>query len=168
MKKVTAVFFLLLTFISCDCAYRLQTDKGTTYNISCDCGIVKIAGVSALSDHFYVLLDGNFTINFDSLKIDHVNSTSETEVWSYLDNQSLDNFTSVTMNGKNLFCFTINRALPLQYASHNGKGTIKIYPSNFITCNGSPVIMDTITFTVMNDKKGKGLIIGNKNSVEFE
>ena len=121
---------------------QLLLNEKPEYTYSSNCGFVTISGSSGLSDSFTIILDGDFSINLDSLSLKHrITYTPELDIHFYINNDVVNNdHQTVIINGKNELMILIRNQLPL----HWGKATLELFPSSFITCNGKPVITDTI------------------------
>lgn len=147
-KETILSIMALFGLWSCDPSYQLLLNEKPEYTYSSCCGLVTISGSSGLSDSFTIDFNGNFSVNLDSLSLIHrITSTPDLDFIYYINNEVItNNHEIVLLNGKNELRIGIRNQVPL----HWGKATLELFPSSFITCNGKPVITDTIIFRPMN------------------
>ena len=125
-------------------AYSLLVDGNPEKQLLCNSGSVVLRGSSSLSDVVVMDLDGNFTIQLDSLNIKHPrNFTKDVRMFFYLNDSLIENQRLIQMSGKNKLSIRLIADYPL----HFGRvGAIELLPSDFILCAGNPIITDTIRF----------------------
>jgi hypothetical protein len=85
-------------------------------------------------------------------------------IWIYLNDSLINHKDSISIKGEDKLKINF-KGLPIHYQLRrkNDIGqTIKIIPSNFIRCNGTPILTDTILFWV---KGMKSLVIFKSNKV---
>lgn len=116
-----------------------------------ECGPIKIKG-SSFSTLVIVgsRFNGKYHINRDSLKIKAFSDEDTiTNIRFELDNKELMEKEIETKHGETLTVFlNYQSTVPYQRAS----GTILLFPSNFITCEGKAVITDTIKIQLKNGR----------------
>ena len=149
MKNKSIAFLIMLGCItscitSCDMAYPLLVDGNPEKQLSCNSGSVVLRGSSSLSGMVVMDLDGNFTIQPDSLNIKHPRKfTKDVRMFFYLNDSLIKNQQSFQISGKN----RVRVRLIADYPLHYGRaGTIELLPSDFILCGGNPLITDTVRF----------------------
>ena len=149
MKK----FFILIILgllASCDISYTLLVDKKTKHVISSDCGSIVITGRSSLSDWIKLDFCGDFLVLPNSMKLrDSLDSTLYSGFTFILEDSLIDNYRPFTIQGKKQLRIRISADLPLHWRRH---ATMNLLPSEFILCNGNPVLTDTISFNYKNTR----------------
>lgn len=150
--KIKALFISLFTLclISCDISTPFIIDGEKEYVVSTDCGAIKIRGTSMQT--FPILLNckfqGKYHINIDSLKMEvlpkNINITS---INFLLNNKETFEKVIETKADESLTLeFNLESSIPFQ----RSEATILILPSKFITCEGKPIITDTIRIRPKN------------------
>jgi len=88
------------------------------------------------------IFNGKYHINIDSLKMKAASSQDMlTTIHFQLNNEEFTGKEIETKDGEALsFNFNLKSTVPYQSAT----GTVLLFPSNFITCEGKPIITDTI------------------------
>lgn len=142
--KTKVTFSLLVCLVSCDISTRLQVNGSPEHCIVNDCGDIIIAGMAFEPDRISFVCDGNFCIYGDSLKLkkNGLNVPIST-INFYLNNDKYKDWHRISINGKNKLEIHISQDPSLNYGK---TGFIELLPSDFIQCNGKPVITDTIHF----------------------
>ena len=133
-------------FTSCDMSYPLLVDGHRENKLSCNCGTLVLKGASGLSDWIELHFDGNYMVIPDSIVIDYPRKGTE----FYFNDSLMDNCQPIQINGKNKLGIRLSVGHPIHWGR---KGTIKLLPSNFILCDGIPVITDTILFRIKNQRE---------------
>jgi len=153
--KTRTIAFIIMTgcFASCDMSYPLLVDGHQERRVSCDCGSVVLKGWSAISDCIEVNLEGDFTVNPDSLRFKHpVKITKDAQPYFYQNDRPVDSHQPFQVTGTNKLRISLSVDLPLHWGR---TGTIELLPSDFILCDGKPVITDTIRFACKPRKQRK-------------
>jgi hypothetical protein len=149
IKKLT-LLLLIFCCVSCDNSTPLIIEGHKAHIISTECGNIKITGATMFHEHIFCELNGNFTIKFDSLKIQLVPNTVEVAnlTFYYNDKEITDWTEIVNINGNEKisirFDYKSDRSFNKKFVS------VLILPSNFITCEGKPIITDTIRIQIKN------------------
>lgn len=138
LYKGIAIIIGVLT--SCDAPHSILVDNSKKREFQADCGCIVVTGSSGLSDWIIINFDGTFWVQPDSMRYFR---HSESTLSFSLNDSLIDNHQSFLVNGKKQLRITVRAKLPLNWAR---KDTIKLLPSNFILCDGKPVITDTIRF----------------------
>lgn len=153
IMKMKGLILLLIIFfgISCDISKPLIIDGQREYVLFAECGSIKIKG-SSFSTLVMVgsRFNGKYHINRDSLKIKAFSDEDTiTNIRFELDNKELMEKEIETKHGETLtVLLNYQSTVPYQRAS----GTILLFPSNFITCEGKAVITDTIKIQLKNGR----------------
>lgn len=136
--------------ISCDTSTPLIIENNKSYTISTKCGSIIINGASFMHEHIFCELNGNFSIKFDSLKIQLIPNTIEIANLTFFHNdKEITNWAEImNING--------NEKISIRFdyksdTSFNKKSVlILLLPSNFIMCKDNPIITDTIRIQLKN------------------
>jgi lipoprotein len=153
IMKMKGLILLLIFFggVSCDISKPLIIDGQREYVLFTECGPIKIKG-SSFSTLVIVgsRFNGKYHINRDSLKIKAFSDEDTiTNIRFELDNKELMEKEIETKHGETLtVLLNYQSTVPYQRAS----GTILLFPSNFITCEGKAVITDTIKIQLKNGR----------------
>lgn len=135
---------IITCITSCDMAYSLLVDGNPEKQLPCNSGSVVLRGSSSLSDVVVMDLDGNFTVQLDSLNIKHPRKfTKDVQVFFYRNDSLIENQRSFQMSGKNKLSIRLIADFPLHYGR---TGAIELLPSDFILSGGNPLITDTVRF----------------------
>ena len=133
MKIIFSILFIFL-FVSCDSVYFLTIQDVKKYIICTKCDTIEIRG-AIMNKHLPVIFfkfNGNYTINVNSLIIYPEILLHPIQI--YLNGKQTPNNIEQIIISKDDILEVVFR----------GTGNFYIIPSNFIECNGEPVIMDTI------------------------
>jgi hypothetical protein len=152
IMRTKGLTFLLLLFccVSCDTSTPLIIEGDKIHTISTECGNIKIAGATMFHEHIFCELNGKFTIKFDSLKIQLVPNTIEVAnlTFYYSDKEITDLKEIININGTEKISIRFDYKSDISF---NKKSVlILLLPSNFITCEGKPIITDTIRIQLKN------------------
>lgn len=138
--------------VSCDISYELLVNGSRKYSLSAGCGSVVFSG-RTFSDKIFAEFDGDFIVYPDSFKFRwcKFSTTADTLIFSVQDMDNLDAESQtiqdtgkpLAISGRKRLTVYIRKLPPLNLAS---RGTVELFPSNFILCDGQPVITDTIVF----------------------
>lgn len=143
--RIRYMMSLLITFfcISCDIPFPLIIDGQKDIVLSDECGTIAISGASfSTSVWFTCTFKGKYHINADSLKIKALFSGDTiTDCLLKLNKEKLRE-KKFYINGNDTLDFSCD-LLPKK-PDHVTTKKILILPSRFITCEGKPVITDTI------------------------
>ena len=86
----------------------------------------------------------------NSMKLrDSLDSTLYSGFTFILEDSLIDNYRPFTIQGKKQLRIRISADLPLHWRRH---ATMNLLPSEFILCNGNPVLTDTISFNYKNTR----------------
>lgn len=155
MKNKLIVYYiklgcLITCIISCDMANPLLVDGNPEKHLSCDGSSVVLRGSSSFSDMVVMDLNGNFTVQLDSLNIKHPrNFVKDFRMFFYRNDSLIENQQSFQMSGKNKLSIKLIADYPLHFGVI---GAIELLPSGFILCGGNALITDTIRFENKNRK----------------
>jgi len=149
--RTKGLIILLLVFccVSCDISAPFIIDGQKEYVLSNQCGAIKIRGSSFASGVIIACtFNGKYYFHTDSLKIEAASKEDEiTNINFRLNNEDLTGKEIETKGGETLSLhFTFKSIVPYQKSA----GTILILPSNFITCEGKPIITDTVRIQLKN------------------
>ena len=145
--KIKGLFFLLIVFccISCTIPHRLVINGQREIVLSDECGIVIIESRTLgtpLSTYIVFRFNGEYYINTDYLKIEMEHRPNETILENLYFRFRGEDFARKEVE-------TISSdILSVQFNLRFVAGDLLILPTNFITCNGKPVIADTIRIQV--------------------
>jgi|WetSurMetagenome_2_1015567.scaffolds.fasta_scaffold45046_2 hypothetical protein len=144
---------ILLSFIfscfSCDNSEPFVIDGQKVYTLNNQCGTIVVRGSSfSASIMVACAFNGNYHVNTDSLKIKAFsNKDVVTTIHFQMNNKEFTGKDIETKGGETLsFNFRLLPSVPYQKTT----GTILLLPSNFITCEGKPIITDTIQIQLKN------------------
>ena len=150
--KTKGIILLLLTFccIACDNSTPFVIDGKKEYVLSGECGTITIRG-SSLPSHPILIgctFNGQYHINTDLLKIEALpNEVIVTDIRFQLNLEDLTEKEIETKTGETLsIWFNVKSETPFR----RSEVMILISPSNFITCNGKPIITDTLRIQLKN------------------
>ena len=152
--KVFFYFFMLAALYGCEAAYRMTANGEFAYRPHSECGKIVITGISgAAADHIYMCFYGDFMLYPDSLRILRTPYDENQVTQIYLGDSLINHKDSIFIEGEGKLEITISGgALPPIHYGDRSKDcigrTIKISPSNFIMCNGKPILTDTVLFWV--------------------
>ena len=138
---------------SCDIVYPLLVDGNPEKQLSCDGNSVVLRGASSFSDVVVMDLDGNFTVQLDSLNIKHPrNFVKDFRMFFYCNDSLIEKQKSFQMSGKNKLSIKLIADYPLHFGVI---GAIELLPSDFILCGGNPLITDTVRFENKKNRRRK-------------
>ena len=149
MKKIGLL--LILACVSCDISTSLLIDGQKDFVLSNQCGIIMIKGSSFTTAHSTFVLfsfkcfNGPYYINTDSLMIETGSNELEITNLRFEANNVVSARKEMEIGGGELLTlfFTLqSKSTPPNNMINNR--TIILPPSNFIMCEGKPVICDTI------------------------
>jgi hypothetical protein len=151
--KTKGLILLLLIFccISCDKSIPFVIDGQKEYVASSECGTIKVRG-STLFPTSPILIgctfNGQYHINTDSLKMEAIpNEVAVTNVRFQL---NLEDFAGTEIETKAGETLSIWFNLYSETPFRRSEVTVLILSSNFITCEGKPIITDTIRIQLKN------------------
>lgn len=137
--------FTLFSITSCDISTKLLVNGYQDIRLVNDCGGITITGLAFEPDRIKFEFDGNFSICTDSLRLKKRKTpVPETEIMFYLNGIELEGHRHFSIEENGVLQIFIRQFPSLNYGRI---GTIELLPSNFILCNGKPVITDTIRFS---------------------
>jgi len=148
--KGLILLLLILCCASCDKSTPFVIDGQKEYVLSGECGNIKIRGSSLPTYPILIgcTFNGKYHVNIDSLKMEAI--PNEVAVVNVRFQLNLKDFTEKkieTKTGETLtIWFNVESATPFR----RSEVTILILPSNFITCEGKPIITDTIRIQLKN------------------
>lgn len=149
--KIFFFLFILAALYGCEAAYRMTANGELAYRSHSECGDIVITGISALTDGIYMCMNGDFMLYPDSLRILRTPYDENQETWIYLGDSLINHKDSISIEGEGKIEIKFKGGLPIHYGDRSkdfiGR-TIKISPSNFIMCNGKPILTDTVLFWV--------------------
>ena len=147
--KILTLFLLIFGCVSCDNSTPFVIDGEKVHTLHNQCGIIVVRG-SSFSTSVMVAcrFNGQYLINTDSLKIEAFsNEDMLTTIHFQLNNEVFIGKGIETKGGETLsFNFRLLPTVPYQRTTR----TVLILPSNFITCEGKPIITDTIRIQLKN------------------
>ena len=163
--KIFFSLFILAALYGCDMAYRMTANGELAYRSHSECGNIVITGISGTAtDHIYMCIYGDFMLYPDSLRILRTPHDENQVIWVYLGDSLINHKDSISIEGEGKLEIAF-KGLPIHYGDRSkdcvGR-TIKISPSNFIKCNGKPILTDTVLFWV---KGMKSIMIFKSNKV---
>jgi len=150
--KTRGLTLLLLVFfcVSCDVSTPFVIDGQKEYVLSGECGTIKIRGSSFPSTPILIActFNGEYHINTDSLKMEAIpNEFAVTDVRFQF---NLKDFTGTEIDTKVGETLSIRFNVKSETPLRRSDVTVLILPSNFITCEGKPIITDTIRIQLKN------------------
>lgn len=141
---------VLLCLTSCDIGTVLLVNGYPEFKLVNDCGDITMSGHTFEPDRIMIEFNGKFSVCTDSLRLKkrgmHV---PDSEIRFYLDGTELKDKQHFSLDGKGILQILVRQIPSLNYGRI---GTIELLPSNFILCNGKPVITDTVYFTCKQRK----------------
>ncbi len=145
MSEKNIVFlFALFCYTSCDIGTNLLVNGHPELRLVNDCGGITMTGFAFEPDRIKIEFNGKFSVCTDSLRIKKRGiPVPDSEIMFYLDSVELKDKRPFSLDGKSVLRIFIRQIPSLNYGRN---GTIELLPSNFILCNGKPVINDTINF----------------------
>ncbi|MDR2914065.1 MAG: hypothetical protein LBV74_04430 [Tannerella sp.] len=133
---------------SCDHSEPLTIEGEKEYKIRTDCGNISVtANTFGRRIWIYLKLDGDFTLNQDSLKIEFSPSASAIDMELC---KILENYDRIKVEDKVIKIKNEKARYSLGFMMQGGdyfvteSTIITLLPSNFITCKNKPLINDTI------------------------
>ena len=157
--------FILAALYGCDIAHRMTANGELAYRSHSECGDIVITGISFMTDCIYMCINGDFMLYPDSLRILRTPYDENQVIWIDLGDSLINHKDSISIEGEGKLKIGF-KGLPIHYADRSKDSvgrTIKISPSNFIRCNGKPILTDTVLFWVKNFKSS--LMIFKSNEV---
>jgi hypothetical protein len=151
MKKIQKLLIIIILFVcvSCDTSVPLVIENNKSYTISTECGNIKITGASMFHEHIFCEFNGTFVLNFDSLNIDIIPNTIEIINLAYYYNDKLvTDLKEINTNIKDKVSIRFDYKSDISIDKKSI--TVLMLPSNFITCEGKPIITDTIRIQLKN------------------
>ena len=151
VMKTKTIVLLLLIFccVSCDNSESFVIDGKNEYVLSDKCGTIKIKGSSfSMLVIIGCTFEGNYHVNTDSLKIEAF--SSEDIVANFHFRLNNEDFTEKEIETKGSEILTLYFNLKSTVPYQSVTGTVLLLPSNFITCEGKPIITDTIQIQLKN------------------
>ena len=148
--KGLILLLLILCCVSCDKSTPFIIDGQKEYVLSGECGTIKIKGSSLPTMPILIgcTFNGQYHINTDLLKMEAVpNGIVVTDVRFQF---NLQDFTETEIETKAGETLTIWFNLQSETPFRRSDVTVLILPSNFITCEGKPIITDTIRIQLAN------------------
>lgn len=150
IMKTKCIVLLLLIFccVSCDNSEPFVIDGKSEYVLSDECGTIKIKG-SSFSTLVIIgcTFNGRYHVNTDSLKIEAFSAEDVvTNIHFQLNNKDFTEKELETGSETLTLFFNLKSTVTYQSAT----GTVLLLPSNFITCEGKPIITDTIEIHLKN------------------
>ncbi len=144
------LLFLILGCVSCDVSTPFIIDGQKEYVLSGECGTIKIKGSSFPSVPILIgcTFNGQYHINTDLLKMDVI--PNEVAITNLSFQFNLKDFTGTEIETKAGETLTIWFDLKSERPFNRSEATVLILPSNFITCEGKPIITDTIRIQLAN------------------
>jgi len=142
-KQTISVLYLLAILTSCDVGVRFLFNDEPRYTLQGDSGTVTLSGYSLDRDDISFHFDGDFYVNLDSLKVLYFNQEVPNLHVKIYRNDVLISFFErrLHINGKEVLRVSMRDVVPYKLVK---TGYIEILPSDFILCNGKPIITDTI------------------------
>lgn len=148
--KGLTLLLLILCCVSCDVSTPFIIDGQKEYVLSGECGTIKIRG-SSLPTHSILIgctFNGKYHINTDFLKMEAI--PNEVAVTNVRFQFNLKDFTGTEIETEAGETLTIWFDLKSETPFQRSEVTVLILPSNFITCEGKPIITDTIRIQLKN------------------
>jgi hypothetical protein len=151
MKNIFFLFILAALY-GCDMVYRMTANGDIAYRSHSECGKIVITGISGTAaDHIYMCMNGDFMLYPDSLRILRTPYDENQVTRIYLGDSLISQKDSISIEGEGKLEINFRGGLPIHYGDRRkdyiGR-TIKISPSNFIRCNGKPILTDTVLFWI--------------------
>jgi len=141
--KGLVLLLLVFFFISCDISTPFVIDGEKKYSLYSQCGTITVGG-SSFSTLVMItcVFNGKYHINTDSLRIEANNKEDLLSINHFEFNNEEFTGKEIETKGGEIFYFSCNLQSTIPY--QKSSGTILLLPSNFITCEGNPIITDTI------------------------
>ena len=157
IKNFFFLFMLAALYGCCNMAYRMTANGELAYRSHSECGDIVITGISQGTDCIYMCFNGDFMLYPDSLRILRKPYDENQVTRIYLGDSLINHKDSIFIEGEGKLEITIGGgALPPIHYGDRSKDcigrTIKISPSNFIMCNGKPILTDSVLFWVKGMK----------------
>lgn len=133
----------VITLMGCDKSVPLEINSGKVYPLETACGKMEFRA-STFSSWITVYQDfktGEFELNFDSLAVSvYPQEAAKIDTIKFYDKDKLILDSKRTVKSGDLIriYFIFDRPV------YSSKGTLLILPCNYIVCNGSPLISDTL------------------------
>ena len=164
--KIFFFLFVLAALYGCDMAYRMTANGELAYRSHSECGNIVITGISGTAaDHIYMCINGDFMLYPDSLRISRTHDENQV-IRIYLGDSLINHKDSISIEGESKLKISF-KGLPIHMGARM-KGSIgnsiKISPSNFIRCNGKPILTDTVLFWVKGLKSNM-VLFNSSNKV---
>lgn len=154
INRLIAIF-LILSLASCDLTSYMCVDDAQEKVINSDCGTIIIKAHSLYTDAIEFVFNGSFTVDIDALKLSYEDEDHNIESECiYFKSKTYDILKGeadiINSQGEERMRIDVRGMVPL----HWGSNPMRLYllPSDFITCNGNPVITDTISFQIIQKK----------------
>ena len=165
--KTFFFFFMLAALYGCDMAYRMTANGDLAYRSHSECGKIVITGISGTAaDYIYMCIYGDFMLYPDSLRILRTPYDENQVTRIYLGDSLINHKDSISIEGESKLKISF-KGLPIHMGARM-KGSIgnsiKISPSNFIRCNGKPILTDTVLFWVKGLKSNM-VLFNSSNKV---
>ena len=167
--KIFFFLFVLAALYGCDMAYRMTANGELAYRSHRECGDIVITGISIVTDQIYMCMNGDFMLYPDSLRILRTPYDENQVTRIYLGDSLINHKDSIFIEGEGKLeiNLTVGALPPIHYGDRSkdciGR-TIKISPSNFIRCNGKPILTDTVLFWVKGLKSNM-VLFNSSNKV---
>jgi len=146
-SKRTYYLFIVLLLASCDVGSKFYINNQPDITLQGDCGTIQISGFSLGTDEINLKFNGDFLVNLDSLKVLY-NWHEVPDIYLYyLHNDRMVSYVcrNLHLEGEEKLRISMRHIVSLNFLK---KGTIAFLPSNFILCNGKPVLTDTLRFSI--------------------
>ena len=152
--KAIALLLVVVSLSSCDIGTSLYVNDKPCITLQGDCGTIEITGSTLATERIKLKFDGDFIVNLDSLKVLYNWHEVPDLYLNYLHNDKQVSYQErcIHIEGKDNLHILMRHIVSLNYLK---TGTIEILPSNFILCNGEPMIADTIRFSFPPKSKRK-------------
>lgn len=149
MKKTTFIFILFsIILLSCDHSEPLTIEGEKEYKLKTDCGNISVtARTFGRRTWIYLKLDGDFTLNQDSLKLEFSPPAGAIDLELC---KVLENYDRIKAEDKVIKIKSEKVTYSLGFMMQGGdyfvteSTIITLLPCSFITCNDKPLIRDTL------------------------
>lgn len=144
---IIPVFFML---ISCDFSVPISIESGKEYSLSTECGSLRIRGSSMATIPIILgcSFNGNYEIDMSSLKLVTTRDDVKVTVVDCLYNSKNTEETKFQINGSGTLSFSFKLEAEKPFRR---KDVIVLFcPSDFILCEGKPIITDTVRIRLRN------------------
>ena len=166
IKNFFFLFMLAALYGCCNMAYRMTANGELAYRSHSECGDIVVTGISFVTDQIYMCMNGDFMLYPDSLRIMRTPYDENQVIWIYLNDSLINHKDSISIKGEGKLEISF-KGLPIHMGARM-KGSIgnsiKISPSNFIRCNGKPILTDTVLFWVKGLKSNM-VLFNSSNKV---